>query len=197
MHLLKRLFGAKPKTEGHVSKELQLGTVRTSPGSPSSPPVARTTENAATLLSGDNGFQSPLMPEVSDATKEEIQAIVARGLEKGLGPEKVARQIADKLTPYMAGRPEAEIRSLAHSIAVTKLAEAYEEGGLSLAREVEDAGIEMEKSWYVSEGQDPCDICLENQRVGWIPLDEAYPSGHMGPPGHPACLCLGLHRMKK
>jgi len=197
MHLLKRLFGAKSKTEGRASKESELRVVGTSPGSPNSPAVARTTENAATSLSDDSGFQSPLMPDVSDATKEEIQGIIARGLESGLSPQKVARQIADKLTPYMAERPEAEIRSLAHAIAVTKNAEAYEEGGLSLARDVEAAGIEMEKSWYVSEGQNPCDACLENGQAGWIPLDEAYPSGHMYPPGHPACLCLGLHRMKK
>jgi hypothetical protein len=135
--------------------------------------------------------------QINATTEDEIRGLITRGLEEGKSYGEVAREIKGRFSEFAEGRPQEHIKSRAELVAVNENAEAMEEGGLSLARDVEAAGIEMEKQWYVSEGQTPCDLCIENGKVDWIPLDEAYPSGHEHPPGHPACLCLGLHRMKE
>lgn len=135
--------------------------------------------------------------QINATTKDEIRGLITRGLEEGKSYGEVAREIKGRFAEFAEGRPQEHIASRAELVAVNENAEAYEEGGLSLARDVEAAGIEMEKQWYVSEGQTPCDLCIENGNSDWIPLGETYPSGHEHPPGHPACLCLGLHRMKE
>lgn len=34
-----------------------------------------------------------------------------------------------------------------------------------------------------------CPVCIENAGVGWIPIDDTYPSGEIAPPFHPNCRC--------
>jgi len=44
-------------------------------------------------------------------------------------------------------------------------------------------------------GGDECDICAENESAGWIPIDEAFPSGDQTPPNHPNCRCACLYQV--
>ncbi len=127
--------------------------------------------------------------KINAATQDEIRGIITRGLEEGTSYGEVAREIKGRFEDFSTKRSEL--------VAVTENAEAMEEGGLSLAREVQDAGIDMEKSWLVANDERLCPICEENGRVGWIPLDEDYPDGSEHPPSHPGCRCAGLHRMKE
>ena len=77
-----------------------------------------------------------------------------------------------------------------------KLADASEERALKQAQGLQSDGLPMEKKW-LSVGDKPlgdnkpaaCSICLTNDRAGWIPIDDTFPSGHMHPLAHDGCRC--------
>lgn len=66
------------------------------------------------------------------------------------------------------------------------------------AQDLQSAGIEMEKSWSaVDDGKD-CESCKKNEQAGWIPLNQAFPSGHQIPLAHAGCRCdLRIRRKKE
>ncbi len=62
------------------------------------------------------------------------------------------------------------------------------------AEELERTGHRMEKSWEHRLHPGLCDICRKNSEAGWIPLHEAFPSGHQTPPAHDGCRCGSVIR---
>jgi len=152
-------------------------------------PATRLKNGILTRLSSVNGLYVPLMPKVREATKEAIQTILTNGRESRLGIKKVVGQIAEQLAPYMVGRPAEEVEALAQSIAETESRALdvafFLEMMLELSKIVE---ADHEKSWVVC-GDNPCEKCRENQAVGWIPLDDEFPSGDMCAPAHSKCNC--------
>lgn len=64
-------------------------------------------------------------------------------------------------------------------------AEAYFNG---LAKAFKGQEGEWEKSWNTTS-DDPCDDCLDNESMGFIPMDEEFESGHYAPLAHPNCAC--------
>ena len=82
-----------------------------------------------------------------------------------------------------------------------KAADASEKRALKQAQGLQAAGLPMEKQWSSvgdkSLGDNKpaaCSICLANDNAGWIPIDDAFPSGHMHPPAHDGCRCAILTR---
>lgn len=45
------------------------------------------------------------------------------------------------------------------------------------------------KYWMAGKEKEVCDTCRENERVGVIPLDALFPSGHLYPPAGVLCRC--------
>jgi hypothetical protein len=43
--------------------------------------------------------------------------------------------------------------------------------------------------WVVIGDERLCEICEGNGNQGVVPIDQAFQSGHMTPPGHPGCRC--------
>lgn len=54
--------------------------------------------------------------------------------------------------------------------------------------EAEERGNKY-KAWSTSNDDRVSDICAGNEAAGIIPINEAFPSGHMQTPGHPNCRC--------
>jgi len=80
-------------------------------------------------------------------------------------------------------------------VAVTEIGNALEAGSAITAKELQDAGLVMEKSWLTVGDDRVCsEECELNEAQGWIPLDEPFASGHMHPLAHPACRCTALQR---
>jgi len=51
----------------------------------------------------------------------------------------------------------------------------------------------LTKAWLISN-LGCCDICQDNADAGYIPIDDEFPSGDDGTPGHPNCRCdTALH----
>lgn len=67
---------------------------------------------------------------------------------------------------------------------------------IQTAINLQEAGIEVEKSWSACDDKQDCDICLRNQKAGWIPLDHPFPSGHQYPLAHDGCRCDIMTRVK-
>lgn len=52
-----------------------------------------------------------------------------------------------------------------------------------------DSGMNLEKSWLVSNDHDDKDECDDNEEDGWIPLSEPFSSGDLTTGAHPRCNC--------
>lgn len=81
---------------------------------------------------------------------------------------------------------------------IDQQANIYIQKSYAQAQDLQQAGIEMEKSWSAVEDGKDCQQCLENQKAGWIPINQAFPSGHQIPLGHDGCRCdLRIRRKKE
>ena len=90
----------------------------------------------------------------------------------------------------------AHIRNRAELIAVTEAAEAYETGNRLVIDEMTAVGLEMEMSWSTVGDERVSEGCIANAAVGWIPVDQLFPSGHQHPPRFPGCRCATLYRRR-
>jgi hypothetical protein len=133
---------------------------------------------------------------INETTRDEIRRMVTRGVEQGLSYDQVAKDITARFREFAVGKPQRHVDSRAHLVAVTEAGEAYEEGNAIVGQTLADAGIEMEKKWSTTGDNRVSDGCRRNQSVGWIPMADAFPSGHMRPLRFPGCRCAALYQRK-
>lgn len=142
---------------------------------------------------------------INDTTRERIRTIVRDGAAEGASYQEIAKRIEDLFAEF-AGPAQSVLQVLmgdkptqsrAERVAITELGMAYERGNLIVVQDLAAAGLEMEKKWLTvhDDRVDP-DICAANEAQGWIPVAEAFQSGHMTPLGHPICRCTTLYRRK-
>lgn len=131
---------------------------------------------------------------INETTRGYIAALVDRAVEDGANYNELARRISERFEEMAAGRPQDHIDSRAHLIAVTEVGDAYTAGNLMAGQAIEDAGIPMEKAWDTIGDGKVSDGCQENAAAGWLPLGDAFPSGHQRPLRFPGCRCDLLMR---
>lgn len=134
--------------------------------------------------------------EINETTRREVRKIIAEGLETGMSPAQVAQRLADKFVQFAVPRPGKRIPNRATLIAVTEMANAYCSGSLQLGQELQQSGIAMVKHWLTVGDDRVSDGCRQNEKAGWIPINDAFPSGHQRPPRFPGCRCDLLTDMK-
>ncbi len=135
---------------------------------------------------------------INETTRAELKVLLANAMEQGWSYDKTARAIREKFEGFAGKRPQKHIQSRAHLVAVQESGEAYEHGTLTAGKKLADAGLVMEKSWLTTGDSRVSALCRGNQGAGWIPLEDAFPSGHDRPLGHVACRCtLLLQRQKE
>ena len=139
-------------------------------------------------------YGAKLVSNVNETTQGYIRTIIGNGLQDGWSYDKVARSLLDRFEEFAIGKPQEHIDSRAHLIAITEIGQAYEVGNATVADDLRQAGLPMEKSWLTSRDDRTSAGCLENQAVGWIPIEQAFPSGHMHPLRFPGCRCAALYR---
>lgn len=137
-----------------------------------------------------------LVTRVNDTTRRQIRDILVAGTREGQSYDQMAKAISDRFTEFAVGRPQLHIDSRAHLVAVTEVGNAYQEGNFQVGQMMAEAGLEMEKSWLTMGDQRVSDGCRANAAVGWIPLDQPFPSGHLRPLRFPGCRCDLLIRQK-
>lgn len=140
--------------------------------------VAYTENYAATTVKG-----------INETSKAELRNVLARGVDNGWSYERVARAIRDVFNIFSSTR--------AHLIAVTEIGNAYQEGNMIVARDLQASGLTVEKHW-LSVGDDRVDPdCQANDDEGWLPVTDAFSSGNQRPLAHPRCRCVLQFRRAK
>lgn len=127
--------------------------------------------------------------QINDTTRKEIARIVSDGVKSGASYNDIAKAIKGKFEEFAVPMPQKHVSNRAVLVAVTELANAYCEGNAQVGNYLQDNGIKMMKAWQTLEDDRVSDGCKENERVGWIPINKEFPSGHMHPPRFPGCRC--------
>lgn len=132
-----------------------------------------------------------LVTNIDETTRDYIRTVIKEGVAKGDSYNAMAKRITARYSEFAAGRPQLHIDSRAHGIAVTESGNAYSYGNYMVGQGLKDAGLQMEKAWNSFGDARVDDECAANDAAGWIPFDDAFPSGHMRPLAHPYCLPAG------
>lgn len=127
--------------------------------------------------------------QINDTTRKEIARIVSDGVKSGSSYNDIAKAIKDKFEEFAVPMPQKHVSNRAVLVAVTELANAYCEANAQVGNYLQDNGVKMMKAWQTLEDDRVSDGCKENERVGWIPINKEFPSGHMHPPRFPGCRC--------
>ncbi len=135
-----------------------------------------------------------LISQIDSVTRGNIATIVTNGTAEGWSYNRIAREITSLYSEMAIGKPQRHIDSRAHLIAVTEAGNGYEEGNLAVVRDLEDAGLRMEKKWLTVGDDRVSDGCQANQAEGWIPVAQAFQSGHARPLRFPGCRCTTEYR---
>jgi len=149
---------------------------------------------------------------MSQAQLKAIGKTIADGLEQGLGPKDIARNLdavkgldAQRAEQYLKmerylddsdlSSEEIErklekyfqdlLRERKETIARTEAREATAEAALQKNR---DRGARF-KVWITAGDDRVSDECQENEAEGPIPIDDEFPGGVDRPPQHPNCRC--------
>ena len=133
---------------------------------------------------------------INDTTREGLRTLLTQAMEEGWSYGKTAKEIKGRFDGFAGKAAQKHIRSRAELIAVQEAGEAYEHGNLAVGHELAGVGLEMQKAWQTVGDARVSALCLSNQAAGWIPVDQAFPSGHDRPLGHVSCRCCGLYRRK-
>jgi hypothetical protein len=115
-----------------------------------------------------------------------------RGAMRDVLTQAAADQWSYNVTAQAIRDDFAFSRSRSLTIARTEMTNAYSEGSMTGARQLEDQGLTMEKAWLINAPED--EDCISNGESDWIGIDEAFPSGDDRPPVHPNCECDVIFR---
>jgi hypothetical protein len=136
---------------------------------------------------------------IAETTRKRLRTLLTQAAEEGWSYQRTAKEITALYRgfagPPLAVRPS-HLRSRAEAIAVFELGDAYTAGEMVVARDLQDAGLAMEKVWGTSQDERVRADHRANEDAGWIPLDSAFPSGHERPPSDPGCRCYLMTRRK-
>lgn len=135
-----------------------------------------------------------LVSNVDETTKGYIRTVISEGVAKGDSYNAMAKRLIARYNEFAVGKPQLHIDSRAHLIAVTESGNAYSHGNYLVGQGLKDAGLEMEKYWDTFKDSRVSEGCAANEGAGWIPFDDAFPSGDLRPLRFPGCRCALLMR---
>lgn len=134
---------------------------------------------------------------INATTRDDIRRIIANGVADQKSYSAIAREIRAKYTQFAVGSPLEHIASRAELVAVTEIGDAYEAGARGVADRLVGAGLTMEKQWLDVGDRRVDPVCAGNAAEAWIPIDQAFGSGHQQPTAHPGCRCTTQYRRQR
>lgn len=129
-----------------------------------------------------------LVAGITETTRAALRDLVVAAVKDGKSYTDLAGEISSTFSGFSDAR--------AHTIAVTEVGNAYEEGALLASQELAAAGLQMEKAWLTAGDDKVEEECQGNAEAGWIALGDDFPSGDARPLAHPNCRCTMLSRRK-
>ncbi|WP_198533190.1 phage head morphogenesis protein [Streptomyces sp. AcH 505] len=175
------------QTDGFIIGERSAGAVLAGHSTvdwdnwkPGDPDAARlVASNGAT-----NGLQQLLddagvtIRSVAATRMDHLANALSDALARGDSADTLGRTLRGVLTdPAWAER-----------VAVTEISRAVSTASLNTYRL---NGI-TQKSWLTAVDDRVCAVCMTNSEAGAIPINQAFNSGDMIPPGHPSCFPAGV-----
>ncbi len=131
--------------------------------------------------------------KINDTTRSYLNAMIGQAVDEGWSYDRLSDAIGDRFTEFATGGPNPRSRR----VAVYELGDAYEEGNLIAAKELQAVGLEMEKKALTAGDDRVRPSHKGNAGAGWIPIDSPFPSGDMRFPSDPGCRCTTLYRRRK
>lgn len=143
------------------------------------------------------GHAAEMVSDINETTRNEMATVVRHAMENDWSYNQTAKEIKARFSQFAVGQPQRHIESRAHLVAVTEVGNAYEQGSLMFAEELQNEGLTMEKYWHNVGDNHVSDGCQQNTADGWIPLDELHSSGDMKPLRFPGCRCVEQYQRAK
>lgn len=131
---------------------------------------------------------------IQDTTRQQIRDIIIRAVAEDRSYQQAAKDIRGLYSGFARPQAQRHIRDRAELIAVAEIGDGFEAGTRDLMQTVADAGIALEHAWLTVGDDRVSEGCAENEAAGWLPLGDAFPSGHDRPLRHPACRCTAVYR---
>lgn len=125
---------------------------------------------------------------INSTTRDYLRTILTQATDEGWSYDKTARAIRKRYADFSGTR--------ARNIAVYELGNAYEAGNLLVAKDLQEAGLTMEKQWLAVGDSRTRPAHKSNQAQGWIGLDDRFQDGSERPPTDSGCRCTVLMRRK-
>jgi hypothetical protein len=122
---------------------------------------------------------------ISNECRDAIRKTVNAATAEAWTPEKITQTLM---------RDHAFSRARAASIGETEIVNADESGK---ATGWEKSGIDLEKRSLLAANENHGQADIDNARQGWIPLKNAFQSGHMHPTYHVSCKCSTIARKRR
>lgn len=158
--------------------------------------------NAVTTLLQNSIAQGMTSPYV---LSQRVRQLVGLTEKEALYVSKVLTNlVAEGLPATTVNNQIARLTNTLHKnralrIARTELSDAFNFGQLDSLKQAVDTGWlpgMPEKNWMAG-GSNPCEICEENEAVGFISLEETFPSGDEHPTAHPSCECSLAYKIRR
>lgn len=132
-----------------------------------------------------HGGSLSYIKDIQGTSKDQLQTLITQSLDEGWSYNQTAKEIKSKFSDMSTNR--------AKLIAQNEAAQAYEAGNRGFIDGLSDLGVVMVKKWMNSEDDKVSAGCKTNTAAGWIPLNQAFPSGHQHPTRHPKCRCYTIY----
>ena len=138
----------------------------------------------------DTDFIRELLQAQESRFASDVSATSVRGIRdqiaEGIANGEAHYQLRDRILGYY----ERQAQWRAEIAAQYESGTAYEAVRDALAT---NQG-HTEHRWITMGDAAVCDDCRANAAAGWIPIDQAFPSGHQFPLAHPNCRCWCEYR---
>ena len=125
---------------------------------------------------------------IRQTTRDGLRSILAQAADEGWSYDRTAEAIRKRYKHMSVER--------GRNIAVFELGDAYEHGNMLVGKSLQNAGLEMQKSWLTVGDSRVRPEHSANQAQSWIPFDDAFANDGDRPPSDPRCRCTLLMRRK-
>ena len=196
---VERIDHAADQVAGQLSFDLDaddLANIRRSLVDTARDSAARTYSHTAGVELGDEGeifdqintravewadeHAGDLVSGVNATTRDAVRQEVAAGLANGENYKQIIARV-EGLGAFSDDR--------ANLIGETEIANANSAGALNGLFQARGNGVDVKKGWLTAGGLERvCPICVANEAVGPLELEEPFPSGDQHSPAHPRCL---------
>lgn len=128
--------------------------------------------------------------KIDETTRSYLNTMIHQATNEGWSYTKLQRAIGSRFVEFATGGENPRSRR----VAVFELGDAYEAGNEAAARQMQEAGLVIEKKWATIGDDRVRPTHTDSQAEGWQLMDHIFASGATRSPTDPGCRCVMLYR---